>query len=285
MYPNVDRSARDSVPTRTTVLDRIVASKREEVALLAPRRAELRASADDAPPTRPFAAALRGSGEVRLLAEIKRRSPSAGDIRAGADPAEVARAYEAGGAAAISVLTDREYFSGELSFIDAVRAAVPLPVLRKDFVIDAVQLWEARSGGADAVLLIARILDEALLGDLAALSRELGMDTLVEIHDSAELARAVHAGADLVGINNRDLASFRTDLSLSLRLAREVPSEVVLVAESGIRTPEDVDRLGEGGVDAILVGESLMRQSDLRAAARALVGRPRMPRGVPVSRS
>ena len=242
---------------------------------MAPRRLELRSSAEVAPPARPFAAALRHAARVRLLAEVKRRSPSAGEIRPGADPAEVARAYEQAGAAACSVLTDREFFGGDLDCLRAVRAAVSLPLLRKDFVVDPLQVWEARGAGADAILLIVRILDDALIADLLALAGSLGMDALVEIHDRAELERALALGCTLVGMNNRDLDTFHTDLALSLDLAPEVPAGVTFVAESGIRTADDVDRLGAVGVDAILVGESLMRQPDLRAAASALVGRPR----------
>jgi indole-3-glycerol phosphate synthase len=264
---------------RESILDRIVETKRGEVEALRPRAAELRARAADAPPTRGFAAALRSPAEVRLLAEVKRRSPSAGEIRPGADPVEVARAYHEGGAAAVSVLTDREYFGGELDFLRAVRAGVELPALRKDFVIDPLQLWEARAAGADAVLLIVRILDDARLRDLLALAGELGMAALVEVHDAEEMRRALEAGSSLVGVNNRDLATFHTDLELSLRLAAETPPGVTLVAESGIRTAADVDRLGAAGIDAILVGESLMRQPELRAAAAALAGRPKGERG------
>ena len=264
-----------------SILQRIVDTKRGEVADLAPRRAELRARAADAPPARGFAAALRRPGEVRLLAEVKRRSPSAGEIRPGADPVEVARAYESGGAAAVSVLTDREFFGGDLDALRRVRAEVGLPAIRKDFLIDPVQLWEARAAGADAVLLIARILDDTRLAELLGLAAEGGMDALVEVHDAGELERALAAGARLVGVNNRDLGSFTTDLDLSVRLARSVPGGVTLVAESGIRTAGDVDRLGAAGVDAVLVGESLMRQDDLRAAAAALAGRPRDPAARP----
>ncbi|HEX2189708.1 MAG TPA: indole-3-glycerol phosphate synthase TrpC [Longimicrobiaceae bacterium] len=264
-----------------SILQRIVDTKRGEVAALAPRRAELRARAADAAPARGFAAALRRPGEVRLLAEVKRRSPSAGEIRPGADPVEVARAYEAGGAAAVSVLTDREYFGGDLDALRRVRAEVGLPALRKDFLVDPVQIWEARDAGADAVLLIARILDDALLAELLGLAAESAMDALVEVHDAEELERALAAGARLVGVNNRDLGSFRTDLELSVRLAPSVPGGATLVAESGIRTAADVDRLGAAGVDAVLVGESLMRQDDLRAAAAALAGRPRDPAARP----
>ena len=258
-----------------SILDRIVQTKKDEVKRAAPRLAEFRDMTRQADAPRGFAAALRRPAEVRLLAEVKRRSPSAGDIRPGADPAQVARAYVDGGAAALSVLTDRDYFGGDLEFLRAVRSAVAVPVIRKDFLIDPVQVWEARAAGADAVLLIARILDQPLLEDLHALAVELGMDALVEAHTEGELERALAAGATLVGVNNRDLDTFVTDLELSIRLAPRVPAAVTYVAESGIRTAADVDRLGAAGVDAVLVGESLMRQEDLRAAAAALAGRPR----------
>jgi indole-3-glycerol phosphate synthase len=263
----------------SSILERIVRTKRDEVRALAPRASELRSRAADAPPPRPFAAALRHPAEVRLLAEVKRRSPSAGDIRPGADPASVARAYAEGGAAAISVLTDAEYFGGSLEALVQVRRAVPLPVLRKDFVVDAAQVWEARAAGADAVLLIVRILSPAALGELHGLARELGMDVLVEVHREDELHRALEAGATVVGVNNRDLDTFATDVSFCLAHAPQVPPHVTLVGESGIRTAADVDRLGAAGIDAVLVGESLMRQDDLRAAAAALTGRARVPRG------
>jgi indole-3-glycerol phosphate synthase len=259
-----------------SILDRIVATKRDEVRHAVPRLAEYRDIALQADTPRGFAASLRRPGEVRLLAEVKRRSPSAGDIRPGADPVEVARAYVDGGAAALSVLTDRDYFGGDLEFLRAVRSVVPVPVIRKDFLIHPVQVWEARAAGADAVLLIARILEQPLLEELQALARELGMDALVEAHSAEELDRALAAGATLVGVNNRDLDTFVTDLELCIRLAPRVPADVVYVGESGIRAAEDVDRLGAAGIDAILVGESLMRQADLRAAAAALVGRPRL---------
>jgi indole-3-glycerol phosphate synthase len=261
-----------------TILDRIVEVKRREVAEIASRELEIRTRAKVAPPPRGFAAALRRTGEVRLLAEVKRRSPSAGDIRPGADPAEVARAYLAGGAAALSVLTDREFFGGDLDALVRVRSSVPLPVLRKDFVISPLQVWEARAAGADAILLIVRILSDAELRDLQALARDLGMDVLVEVHTAEEMERALAAGSTLVGVNNRDLSTFVTDLDLSVRLAPGVPPSVTLVAESGIRAAADVDRLGAAGFDAILVGESLMRQEDLAAAAAALVGRPKSGR-------
>jgi indole-3-glycerol phosphate synthase len=257
------------------VLSRIVETKKREVEALRPRSAELRARAADAAPTRGFARALRAPDTVSVLAEIKRRSPSAGAIRAGAEPAEIAREYARGGAAALSVLTDRDYFDGSLAALDAARSAVDLPLLRKDFVIDPLQIYEARAAGADAVLLIVRILEDERLLELGGLAGELGLDTLVETHDRDELARALAAGARIVGINNRDLRTFTTDLALSLEVAPEVDAGVTLVAESGIRTAEDVRRLGEAGVDAVLVGESLMRQPDVRAAAAALAGKPK----------
>ena len=178
----------------------------------------------------------------------------------------------------MSVLTDREYFGGDLEALRSVTSGVPLPAIRKDFVVDPLQVWEARGAGADAVLLIVRILDDERLRDLHALITELGMDALVEAHNEDEVGRALAAGTTLLGINNRDLDNFVTDLGLSLRLAGAVPPGVTLVAESGIRTGDDVDRLGAAGVDAILVGESMMRQPDLRAAAGALAGRPKVER-------
>lgn len=255
----------------------IVEVKREEVARLRATSRELRESAEEAAPTRGFAAALRVPTEVRLLAEVKRRSPSAGPIRPGADPAEIARAYAEGGAAALSVLTDEQFFDGSLSALVAARAAVDLPLLRKDFIISPLQVWEARAAGADAILLIVRILDDASLMDFQALAAELRMGVLVEVHDLAELERAMKAEARLIGVNNRDLSTFRTDLRLSEEIAPRIDASVTLVAESGIRTAVDVERLGAVGVDAILVGESLMRQDDVAAAAALLSGHPRDP--------
>lgn len=260
------------------ILDEIVRTKHAEVAALMPHAAALRELAEAAPAPRGFAAALRREGEVRLLAEVKRRSPSAGEIRPGADAAEVALAYQSAGAAALSVLTDERYFGGSLDALRQVRRAVELPLLRKDFVVDALQIWEARGAGADAVLLIVRILEDAELRDLLALAGELGLDALVEAHDAAEVERALSAGATLLGVNNRDLQTFHTDLGLSLTLAPGIDESVTFVAESGIRGPEDVLRLGEAGAHAILVGESLMRQPDVAAAAALLVGHPRRVR-------
>ena len=260
------------------VLRRIVRAKRAEIEALRHRARDFRDAAEALDAPRPFAAALRRDGEVALIAEIKRRSPSAGWIRPGASPAEVARAYEAAGAASLSVLTDGEFFGGSLDDLREARATVALPVLRKDFILDPVQVWQARAAGADAVLLIVRILDDAELVDLHRLAGELGLGVLVEVHSAEELDRALAAGAEVIGVNNRDLATFRTDLSVVLDLAGRVPADRTLVAESGIRTPEDVDRLGAVGVHAILVGESLMRAPDVGAAAAAIARRPREAR-------
>lgn len=266
------------------ILDEIVQVKHAEVAALRGNAAELRADAEAAPAARGFAAALRREHEVRLLAEVKRRSPSAGEIRPGADAGEVALAYQRAGAAALSVLTDERFFGGDLAALRRVRAAVELPVLRKDFVVDALQLWEARGAGADAVLLIVRILEDGELRDLLALATELGMDALVEAHDAAEAERALAAGATLLGVNNRDLQSFHTDLGISLALAPTTDEGITFVAESGIRNAEDVRRLGAAGAHAILVGESLMREADVAAAAARLVGHARRPRATSAAR-
>jgi indole-3-glycerol phosphate synthase len=260
------------------VLDRIVAEKREEVAGLQAWRAALRREAEAAGAGSGLAGALRQSGEVAVLAEVKRRSPSAGWILEGADAAGVARVYESSGAAAVSVLTDEAWFGGSLDDVRSVKAAVEIPVLRKDFVLDPVQVWQARAAGADGLLLIVRILDDALLGDLLALGTSLGMDALVEVHEEGELERAMSAGARVVGINSRDLTTFQTDLAVVERMAAQVEEGVVLVGESGIGGPADVDRLGAVGVDAVLVGESLMRAPDMGQALARLTGRARRSR-------
>ena len=260
------------------VLATILDTKRREVEAIQSSASELRARALDAGPARPFAAALRKPETVQLLAEVKSRSPSAGPIRPGADPAEIARAYEQGGAAALSVLTDRDFFGGSLDALIRARAATALPVLRKDFIIDPVQIWEARASGADAVLLIVRALDDARLEELLALAGELGMDALIETHDATEVDRALRAGALLLGVNHRNLGTFEIDLGLSERLASMIPADVTLVAESGIGVAADVDRMGAAGMDAVLVGESLMRQRNVAAAAATLTGRPKRDR-------
>jgi len=241
------------------------------------RAAELRARAADRPAPRGFARALTRA-DVGVISEVKRRSPGAGEIRPDLDPAHLAAAYEGAGAAALSVLTDAEYFGGSLRDLESARATVSLPALRKDFTIDEVQVVEARAAGADAILLIVRILDDARLRELREAAEELGMDVLVEVHGEEELERARVSGARVIGINNRDLSTFRTDLSVSERLVAELPSDVVTVSESGIRSPEEVARLGRAGIHAVLVGETLLRADDPATAVRSLAGHPRAPR-------
>jgi indole-3-glycerol phosphate synthase len=257
------------------VLGEILATKVGEVAAAKAARslAEVEAAALQVPPARSLARALgrEAGGPVRVLAEIKRASPSAGPIRADADPALIARDYAAGGAAALSVLTDRRYFDGDLRFLAAVRPVVELPLLRKDFMIDPYQVVEALAAGADAVLLIVAALDDALLAELHATATRLGMDALVEVHDAAEAERALAIGARLIGVNHRDLRTFAIDLGLTAAIAPMLPAGTVLVAESGLRTPADVARVAAAGADAILVGESLMRAPSPGQALRALV--------------
>lgn len=259
-------------------LDEIVERKRREVAALRPRLGELREAAASAAPARGFARALRRR-DVAVVSEFKRRSPSAGWLRRDAQVEPVVSAYAGAGASALSVLTDGPGFGGTLEDLARARGAVDLPVLRKDFVLDEAQLWEARAAGADAALLIVRILGPAQLRELLAVAAAAGLDALVEVHDAAELTQALEAGAAVVGINNRDLASFRTDLSVGLELAERVPPGVVLVAESGIRGGEDAVRLAAAGFDAVLVGESLMRSGGPAAAVAALTGHRRRERG------
>lgn len=259
----------------TSVLESIVQSKRAEVGRLGPWASALRQQAEAAEPARDLASALRGGDIVSVIAEVKRKSPSAGWINRDLSAAGQASVYVHGGASAISVLTDEEYFGGSREDLEAAKSAVEVPVLRKDFVIDPVQVHEARSMGADAVLLIVRILEGDQLSELVAVAGELGMAALVEAHDGAELDRALAVGAAVIGINNRDLTSFETDLGVAESLAPRVPAGVVLVGESGIHDPADVDRLGAAGVDAVLIGESLVRSPDPVEAVARLAGRAR----------
>jgi len=260
-----------------SVLDEILAHKRRELAQAMRElpAGVLAARAREAPSApRGFREALAHGPRPRIVAEIKRRSPSRGEIRADFDPQACAKAYAEAGAAAISVLTDERFFGGSLDHLSLVRASATLPILRKDFVVDAYQIDEARWRGADAVLLIAAAFAPerrvAELAGLRARARALGVDALVEVHDEVELEAALAAGADLVGVNNRDLRSFAVDLATTERLAALVPEGVVLVAESGIHTAGDVARLEAAGADAFLVGEALMREADLGAALRQL---------------
>jgi len=259
------------------ILDEIVEHKRLEVAEAKARLplAELRSRVGDVPPPRDFRGACAGGDTVALIAEIKRASPSAGLIREDFDPAAIATLYQEAGAAALSVLTDRKYFEGDLAFVAEAKAAAPLPTLRKDFITDAYQIYEARAADADAVLLIVRILSDEQFGDYLALAHGLGMAALVETHCAEEVARAVAGGALLIGINNRDLDTLAVDLAVTEKLAAGVPGHCIVVAESGVRSRDDVRRLAACGVHAILVGQSLMQSDDVAAAARELVGVPR----------
>ncbi len=259
----------------TTVLQRICSDKAEHVArskALLPA-AEQERRARQAPPPRGFAKQLAGAAGAGygLIAEIKRASPSKGLIRADFDPPSLARAYAAGGAACLSVLTDAPYFQGEDRYLPEVRAAVSLPMLRKDFMIDPYQIVESRALGADCVLVIMAAVEDAVARDLVAAAHDLGMDALVEVHDDAELDRALALPAHLIGINNRDLKTLKVDLATAERLAPRVPADRLIVAESGLETPADLARLAAIGVRSFLVGESLMRQADVERATRALL--------------
>ncbi len=259
-----------------SILAKILDVKRQEVARAKERvpLASLEADCERAPAIRSLAAALRRGPEqpVRVIAEIKRASPSAGPIRPGADPVEIADMYVNGGAAAISVLTDEQFFAGALHFLPRVRARVPIPVLRKDFLIDAYQVVEARAAGADAVLLIAAALPGATLGRMLAAVHTWKMEALVEVHDAEEAARAKDAGAAIIGVNHRNLATFTVDMGLTAQLRPLFAPDTVLVGESGIRNADDVRALGAAGAHAVLVGEHLMRTPNPGETLRPLAG-------------
>ena len=256
------------------ILQEICEATRERVAgrrAVVPE-AELAAALVPRGEARPFRSALERPG-LSVIAEFKRRSPSAGEIRPGSDAAQVAQAYEAGGAAALSVLTEEDYFGGSLDDLEAVRAAVSLPILRKDFIVDPYQVVESCAWGADAVLLIVAALEESELAELSAQAAELGLDVLVEVHDADELERALAAcDPQIIGINHRDLRDFSVDIGLTARLMAGIPAGRTVVSESGIVTAADATTLHEAGADAILVGERLMREPDPAEALAALTG-------------
>ena len=250
----------------------IIGSKEQEWRRLLPMAAELRRQALERNDFRPFRGALESQGEIRLIAEIKKASPSAGLIAENFDPLNLAREYERSGAHALSVLTDEKYFQGHLSYLRDIRDQVQLPILRKDFIVHELQVYESVVAGADAILLIAAALDGYQLEGLYDLARTVQLDVLVEVHNLEEMERALNLGADLIGINNRNLQTFEVDLKVTEALSEEIPNDCVAVSESGIKTREDVVALQQQGINAILVGETLVRAGNVKAKIAELLG-------------
>ena len=256
------------------ILDKIVAKKRKEIAESRARTplASVQQSAEDAPPSKDFLGALRASQGIGLIAEIKKASPSKGLIREDFDPPSIAKTYTAHGASCISILTDETFFQGSLSYLQQVRAVVDTPLLRKEFILDTYQIYEARAAGADAVLLIAEILTATELAHFSDLAQELGMVALIELYDPDNLPAVLATGTPLIGVNNRDLRTFEVDLGHTVRLRNQIPENILLVGESGIHSREDALYLQEHGVNAMLVGESLMREANIGSAVDRLLG-------------
>ena len=256
------------------ILDKIVAKKRKEIAQSRARTplTSVQQSAEDAPPTKDFLGALRASQGIGLIAEIKKASPSKGLIREDFDPPDIAKTYTAHGASCISILTDETFFQGSLSYLQQVRAVVDTPLLRKEFILDTYQIYEARAAGADAILLIAEILTATELAHFSDLAQQLGMVALIELYDTDNLPAVLATGTPLIGVNNRDLRTFEVDLGHTVRLRNQIPEDILLVGESGIHSREDALYLQEHGVDAMLVGESLMREKNIGAAVDRLLG-------------
>jgi indole-3-glycerol phosphate synthase len=257
------------------ILDDIVARKKERLAELKKRsvQKELEQAVVSAPEPRDFFAALKYGEKPAVIAEIKKASPSAGQIRSDLEVSKIATSYERAGAAAISVITEEDFFEGRLEYLEEARGAVSLPILCKDFIIDPIQIFTARAAGADGLLLIAAILQQSILKELLAMASQLAMACLVEVHDEEELSRVLDTEARLIGINNRDLRTFEVSLGTTLRLRSRIPSDRLVVSESGIRTRGDLQSLASAGVDAVLVGTSLMRAEDPEAKLRELLGR------------
>ena len=258
------------------ILQRITERKRVEIEQRRIERplAELEAAVSNAPPVRSFYDAIAASAEISLIAEVKKASPSKGVIRDDFDPIEIAKRYQRAGAQCVSVLTDEPFFQGRLEYLAAIRQSVELPLLRKDFILDPYQVWEARVAGADAVLLIAECLPGFELKRLHDQIERLGMTPLVELYDPANVDRVVDCGARLIGINSRNLTDFQVDLDRTIRIRQDLPADRRVVAESGIETREDVQRLAQAGFDAILVGETLMRSASIEDAVTDLLGKP-----------
>jgi indole-3-glycerol phosphate synthase len=258
----------------TTILEKIVAAKHADAAGLKRQTplSEWRRMTAHLPPVRNFRSAIAGR-DCRIIAEVKRRSPSRGVLSRDFDPVRIASCYQENGAAAVSVLTDRDFFGGEKEYLIDIRGKVRLPLLRKDFIVDPCQIYETRLLGADAVLLIATILEAGQLADCLAVTEELGLAALVEVHDRQDLDKALAAGADIIGVNNRNLKTFVTDLQTSLDLMTAIPENCIAVSESGVRTRADIETLTAAGVHAVLIGETLMQAADRGAKLLELLGK------------